>query len=158
MIAALRRIHRKQMSRLRDLSLDVVELSAAQARDAQIRFARAFLGAERATAFLAESDAAQATGREVDYALWLGEGAPLPEIKPRFGWLSDWHPQTTCIRFDRRVALPAVRFSVAGMLDEWAFSWPGAYVCFDGGRALHVSLDREVACYDPKARGKAPYR
>lgn len=158
MIAALRRIHRKQMSRLRDLAVDVEELSARDSREALSRFARAFMGVERSVTFLGEADATHATGREIDYGRWLWQGSPPPPLKPQLGWLSDWHPGTSCIRFDRRLIFPALRLSVTGMLDEWAFSWPGAYVSFDSGRAMLVSLDREVSCYELAAGGKPPYR
>lgn len=158
MLAALRRIHRTHVSRLRDLSVDVRELGASEGRDALARFARMFLGAERAPTFLSITDAARATGREIDHGLWLREGAPLPALKPRFGWLADWHSGTECIRFDRRPALPALRLPVFDMLDEWAFSWPGTYVCLARGRALVVSLDLDVSCYDSAARRPLAYR
>ena len=158
MIAALRRIHRKQMSRLRDLSVDFEELSALESREALARFARAFMGVERSASFLGEADATHATGREIDYGRWLWQGSPPPSLKPQLGWLSDWHAATTRIRFDRLLLFPSLRLPVAGMLDEWAFSWPGAYVSFENGRAMLVSLDRDVSCYELAAGGKPPYR
>ncbi len=158
MIDELRRVHRRQIARLRDLSVDVRELSPEASREAMILFAREFLGAERTGDFVTEVDAAKATFREVDYGRWLWQGAPPPALKPRFGWLSDWMPRTTCLRFDRRVALPALRLSIPGMLDEWAFSWPGVYVSFDKGRAILVSLDCEVTCYELSPSRKSHYR
>lgn len=158
MIAALRRIHRQQLRRLRELSLELEVLSDERSRDALTLFSTAFMGVERAGAFLAEVEAARASYREVDYGRWLWEGDPLPELKPRFGWLSNWLPGTMCLRFDRRVVFPALRLATQGMLDEWAFSWPGAYVSMENRRAMVVSLDREVTCYDLLAPGKTPYR
>jgi len=158
MIDDLYRLHRRQLSRLRDLSVQVHELPAEEAHEALLRFTRQFIGVERAEAFLAEVGAARSRHREVEYGQWLWEGSPLPDLKPRFGWLSDWMPAATCIRFDRRVTFPALRLGVPGMLDEWAFSWPGAYVSFDTSRALLVSLDYEVTCYHLLTVGKPPYR
>lgn len=158
MIDELRRIHRRQIARLRALSVPVEELSREASMAALTRFAKAFLGAERTGDFLTEVIAAQASGREVDYGRWLWQGAPLPALKPRFGWLSDWMPGTTCVRFDRRVAFPALRLAIPAMADEWAFSWPGAYASFDKGRAILVSLDGEVTCFELSPTGRSHYR
>lgn len=109
MIDELRRVHRRQIARLRDLSVDVRELAPEASREAMVRFAREFLGAERTGDFVVEVDAALAAFREVDYGRWLWQGAPPPALKPRFGWLSDWMPRTPRPWVDRRVALPALR-------------------------------------------------
>lgn len=138
--------------------MDVRELTPAETRAALGQFASVFLGVTRAPAFLLEVDAAQTSGREVKYGQWLSHGQPPPTLRPRFGWLSNWMPGTTCIRFERNASLPALRLSIAPMLDEWALSWPGAYVSFDAQRAMIVSLDLDVTCYDPSPTRNTPYR
>lgn len=158
MIHELRRIHRRRIARLRELSVEVHELPAGEAREALIRFANAFVGAPGARGFLAEIEAAQAGHREVEYGRWLWQGEPPPELKPRFGWLSDWMPGRSAVRFDRRVGLSVLRFSTYTIPDEWVLSWPGAYVCFEAGRAMVVSLDYEVTCFDLSAPDRLPYR
>jgi hypothetical protein len=159
MIQELRRIHLRRIARLRELSVDVRELPVAEGREALSRFAGAFLGPERAAAFLGEVEAARGSHREIEYERWLWRGAPPPALKPRFGWLSDWMPGRTCVRFDRRAGLSALRFSTYTIPDEWVLSWPGAYVCFETGRAMVVSLDYEVGCFDLSApAGRSPYR
>lgn len=158
MVARRDEIHRRRIERLRELSVDFEELTAEASREALQRFAGMFLGAERARLFLVEVERARASHREVSFGRWLWEGTPPPPLKPRFGWLSDWLPGRSCVRLDRRVELPALRIGVATMLDEWAFSWPGAYASFETGRAMVVSLDHEVTCYDLAAPGKTPYR
>lgn len=158
MIAELRHIHRQRLRRLRELAVEVKELSASQSQAALARFAAAFIGAERAEAFLGAVQAARESHRELDYGRWLWRGEPPPALQPRFGWLSDWRPGVSCVRFDLRVALTTVSLDTYGMLDEWAFSWPGVYVSFENQRAMLVSLEREVMCYDLLAPGKAPYR
>lgn len=158
MIDELHRAQRRRIDRLRELSVDFEELSPEASRDAFERFADMFVGAPRARLFLVEVEGALAHHREVSFGKWLWEGAPPPALKPRLGWLSDWLPGRSCVRLDRRVAFPALRIGVATMLDEWAFSWPGAYASFETGRAMVVSLDHEVTCYDLAAPGKTPYR
>ena len=71
MIAALRRIHRKQMSRLRDLAVDVEELSAKDSREALSRLARAFMGVGLSVTFPGEADETHATSPEIDSGRWL---------------------------------------------------------------------------------------
>ncbi|MEZ4307864.1 MAG: hypothetical protein R3F14_07435 [Polyangiaceae bacterium] len=162
MLVHLRKVHRGQAARLRELAVGVNVLSPARSREELSRFAEMFLGVERAGSFLAEAGAAAGTGREIEYGKWLWDGAPPPKTRPQFGWLSDWMPGTSCVRFDRRPMLPALSFPVAAMLDAWALSWPGAYVAFSARRAIVVSLDREVSCFDPDRRGspavQSPYR
>lgn len=154
----LRSLHRRRVRRLRELDVDVKELTPAETRAALARFASVFMGVERTRAFLAEVDAAQASGREMKFGQWLSYGEPPPALRPRFGWLSNWTPGATCVRFERSPALPALRLSITGMLDEWAFSWPGAYASFDAQRAMIVSLDYEVTCFDPSTTRNTPYR
>lgn len=159
MIRELRRIHRQRIARLRELSVDVRELGVAETREALERFARVFLGAERVETFLSEHEAAKVSHKEIRYDLWLLQGAPPPALKPRFGWLSDWMPGRMCVRFDRRAGLSALRLPTYTIPDEWVLSWPGAYACFETERAMLVSLDYEVVCFDPSARAeRSPYR
>ena len=158
MIAELRRIHRRRISRLRDLSVEVHELSAGESREALIRFAHAFVGVGGAEAFLAAIEAARRSHGEIEYGKWLWQGSPPPELRPRFGWHSDWLPGRRCIRFDRRVSLSALRLSSYTIPDEWVLSWPGVYVSFETGRAIVVSLDYEVTCFDLSAPPRPPYR
>lgn len=152
------RIHRQRLSRLAELAVEARPLSEEELAAALARFASTFVGEASAPAFLAEALAARAAGRELEIGKWLWAGSPLPALRPRFGWLSDWHSGVTCVRFDRRLALPALALPVASMLDEWAFSWPGAYVSFETSRAVVVSLDYEVACFDLTTRPASPYR
>ena len=59
LIRELARIHHLRVARLRDLSIEVEELSAWQAREAMEQFARAFLGPGREGPFLREVEAAE---------------------------------------------------------------------------------------------------
>jgi hypothetical protein len=158
MIAELRRIRRRQIARLRALSVEVTELSAKKSRAALLELADKFIGPERAAGFLEVVEAARACRREVDYTRWLRADGRPPERRPRLGWLVGERPRAVCIRFDRRVLFPALRLGLDGMQDEWAFSWPGAYVSFADRRALVVSLDYEVTCCDLSTPGASPYR
>ena len=158
MIAELRRIRKRQLARLRALAVEVSELSSKKSREALLELADKFIGPERAAGFLEAVEAARVSRREVDYARWLRSDGRPPERKPRLGWLVGGRPGAMCVRFDRRVIFPALRLGLDGMLDEWAFTWPGAYVSFDDRRALVVSLDYEVTCCDLSMPGASPYR
>ena len=88
---------------------------------------------------------------------------PRPDARPReadgrLAWLAAGVRSTSCIRFDRWAGFPAMRFSIDRMRNEWALSWPGAYVSFDARRALSVSIDYEITCCDLGALGSSPYR
>lgn len=62
------------------------------------------------------------------------------------------------MRFDRRPALPALEIELATIDDAWAASWPGAYVNFDAGRAVVITLDYEDVRCDVRAAPATPYR
>jgi hypothetical protein len=157
-LAELRRLRRREISRLRALSVDVSELSVKRSRAALSTFVEQFVAPEQAAGFLAVVEAARASHREVDYARWMRQDGRPPQRRPRLRWLSAGREGATCLRFDPRVVLQALRLSVDGMQDVWAFSWPGAYVSFDDRRAMVVSIDYEVTCCDLSAAGASPYR
>jgi hypothetical protein len=158
MMRELRRIQRRHIARLRELQVAATELSAAGSRAALGQFAEMFVLPERAADFLLAIEAARAAMRELEYGRWLRQDAPPVEHRPHLGWLSRGRPGAACIRLDRRVVFPALHLPLDRMLDEWALSWPGAYVSFETRRAIVVSLDYELTCCDLSALGQSPYR
>ncbi len=158
MLAELRRLRRRDVARLRLVSVEVQELSAKASREAMAELAQRFVEPDRVGAFLTVVEAARVSLREVAYGRWLREDGRPPERRPRLSWLSGGRAGATCLRFDRRVVLPALRLGIDDMPDEWAFSWPGLYVSFEDRRAIVVSIDYEVTCCDLSAPAASPYR
>jgi hypothetical protein len=158
MIAELLGQRRRELSRLRALSVKVTELSAAASREAFGRFAAQFVASEKAQQLVLTMEELPSVFREVDYGRWLRADARSVVAEPGMRWLSRGRRGAVCVRFDRWAGLPGVRIGLDRMRDEWALSWPGVFVSFEARRALSVSIDYEVTCCDLSALGGSPYR
>lgn len=158
MIAELYRQRRRELSRLRALSVRVTELSAAASREVFARFVAQFVASDRAPELMRVVSQGPFFFRELDYGRWLRLDAQPVVAGAGMAWLAGGRRGAACVRFDRWAALPAVRIGVDRMRDEWALSWPGVYISFEARRALSVSIDYDVTCCDLSSLGASPYR
>src|SRR5262245_42490779 len=122
MMAELLRQRRRELSRLRGLSVKVSELSAAASREAFGRFASQFVAPEKAPELVAVTGAR--TGavavREMDYGTWLRADARVVVAGAGMKWLSAGRRGAAIVRFDRWAGFPGVRLGADRMRDEWA--------------------------------------
>lgn len=157
-VAHLRQIRLNQITRLREFGVIVRDLPSNAARDVFWKFGSAFVGGDQLLSYWAEVNAAQSTFRELDFDRWLRRDG-RPELKvPSIGWVVNRLAGRFLYRLERRVAFGVAHVGVDFFRDEWAFSWPGAYVSFDHKRAITVSNDYEVAWYDMRPTVNSPYR
>lgn len=151
---AIREAFLFELARLRELGVRTKRIGMPSTRKHIERFASEFVEPERHAAFLSAS-----TMGPVDHAKWLR--SDLSRDTPSRGtldWLMRGASNSTCLRLDRRVGLPAVELKLEKMDESWIASWPGAYVQFVTGRALIITVDYEVFQCDSRAACHSPYR
>lgn len=150
-----RAARRYELARLRALGVEVAELGAARSRGLFERFVREFVEPERIADFLREVRH-QGLG---DLHRFLREDC-TQRTRGRgcLGWLWPAERAGRCVRFEKRVELPALEIAVATMDETWAASWPGVFVNFEAGRALVITVDYEVLRCDRGAMRRSPYR
>src|SRR5262245_9556223 len=107
MIVEPLRQRRRELSRLRALSVRVTELSARASREAFDRLAAQFVTSERAQELLVVMCQVPSVFREVDYGPWLRLDVRPAVVGAGMGWLSGGRRGAACIRFDRWTGLPA---------------------------------------------------
>lgn len=152
-------VQRGEIGRLRALRVKITELAAARSRRLFERFANEFVDPERTARYLDEVRRASERDAGVDHGRWLRpDCTALESGRGCLQWLRGGQLNARCVRFDRRVRLPAFEIALDTMEDDWVASWPGLFVSFDVGRALAVSLDYEAYRCDLRARGASPYR
>ncbi|HEY4116400.1 MAG TPA: hypothetical protein VGM56_01040 [Byssovorax sp.] len=144
--------HAHEIARLRDLGVRLLELNAIGSRELVARFLRDFASEDVA----GRAGPACVRGDVVPFEAWLRDDCRVRdagEVRP-LAWVSCGR----VVRLSRWADLPAVEIDASSMRDAWAKSWPGAFVGFDVGRALVVTLDYEVRCYDMRRSWLGPYR
>lgn len=152
-------VRRGEIDRLSALGVEVAELGRRASSRLFDRFVSEFVEPERADRLRAEAKRNAAWGSAIDLERWMRPDCTLrARAAGGMGWLARGDLSKRCVRFERRAHLPALEIAVATMDDAWAGSWPGAFVSFDAGRALVVTLDYEVLRCDLRARRGTPYR
>lgn len=154
-----REVLRFEIERLSELGVVMTEISAASARPLLRRFVEQFVDPLHAGALLDRLDAADDDGRPLELARWLRadrarHGGPIGCAR----WLAAGRDHARCVRFERRARMPAREIELSTLDDAWAASWPGAFVNFDAGRAVVITLDYEDVRCDVLAAPSTPYR
>jgi hypothetical protein len=148
-----------QLDRLDALGVVMSALPISRARALFARFVDEFVDPQRAAELLDRRADALGWHRGVELARWLRpdrtrSGGPLGCMR----WLAAGETSARGVRFDRRPSLPTLEIELATLDDTWAASWPGAYVNFDAGRAVVITLDYEDIRCDVRAASATPYR
>lgn len=148
-----------QVDRLDALGVVMAALPGARARSLFARFVEQFIDPQRAAELIDRREDPAGWHRGIELARWLRpdrtrRGGPLGCMR----WLAAGQAFARGVRFDRRPSLPALEIDLATLDDTWAASWPGAYVNFDAGRAVVITLDYEDVRCDVRAAAATPYR
>ncbi|MEP7121739.1 MAG: hypothetical protein ABJE95_12545 [Byssovorax sp.] len=150
-----RAVRRDEVARLRALGVEITEIGRAKSRSLFDRFVREFIAPEHAARFL---DDVKRRGLD-DLQRWMRHDRTLRTLaQGSLAWLAPREELRRCVRFEKRPDLPALEVELATMDEAWATSWPGAFVSFEAGRALVVTVDYEVLRCDRGARLTSPYR
>lgn len=148
-------MRRDELGRLRGLGVEITEISRARTRALFDRFVREFIAPEHAARFFED---VQRRGLD-DLQRWMRHDRTLRAVaEGSLAWLAPRAEAGRCVRFEKRADLPALEVELATLDETWATSWPGAFVSFEAGRALVVTVDYEVLRCDRGARGMSPYR
>lgn len=148
-----------QIDRLDALGVVMSALPIPRARSLFARFVDEFVDSQRAAELIDRRGDPAGAHRGIELARWLRpdrtrRGGPLGCVR----WLAAGKASARGVRFDRRPSLPALEIDLATLDDTWAASWPGAYVNFDAGRAVVITLDYEDVRCDVRAASATPYR
>jgi hypothetical protein len=150
-----RAARRDELGRLRALGVEVAELGRATSRTLFDRFVREFIAPEHHGRFL---DDVKRRGLD-DLQRWMRHDCTLrTKAEGCLAWLGPETGLARCVRFEKRVEMPALEISLATMDETWAASWPGVFVSFEVGRALVITVDYEVLRCDRGALRTSPYR
>ena len=149
-------MRRDELGRLRGLGVAIAEIGSVRSRSLFDRFVREFIAPEHAAGFFED---VKRRGLD-DLQRWMRHDRTLRTVaEGSLAWLAPREEATRCVRFEKRAdLLPALEVDLATMDEAWATSWPGAFVSFEAGRALVVTVDYEVLRCDRGARGMSPYR
>ncbi len=142
--------------RLGALGVVTNELHPESGRALFRRFASDFFEPDRAAELFGQPDLPR---DHLDYERWTRpECTEKTRAAGSLVWLRAGHVGARCVRFDRRAGLPVLEMEIASLEDDWAASWAGAFVNFDGARALVVSVDYEAFRCDLRGLRASPYR
>lgn len=154
-----REAQRFEVERLEDLGVVMTEISPVRALPLLRRFVEEFVDPLHAGALVDHFEGPSTDGRALELARWLRPdrartGGPIGCAR----WLAAGGARARCVRFERRARMPALEIDLATIEDAWAASWPGAFVNFDAGRAVVITLDYEDVRCDLRSAPKTPYR
>lgn len=150
-----RAIRRDELGRLRGLGVEITEIGRVRTRSLFDRFVREFIAPEHAVSFFED---VKRRGLD-DLQRWMRHDRTLRTVaEGSLAWLAPRADLRRCVRFEKRADLPALEVEIATMDEAWATSWPGAFVSFEAGRALVVTVDYEVLRCDRGPNGMSPYR
>lgn len=150
---------RAEIARLEELGVTMIELALPTTRTLYRRFVDQFIEPEHAAALFAHGDAPETASRAIDLGRWLrADRVALGGSIGCARWLAAGERAARCVRFERRATLPALEIELATLDDAWAACWPGAFVNFDAGRAVVISVDYEDVRCDVRAAPATPYR
>lgn len=154
-----RESRRIEVDRLEELGVVMTEIAPSSAAKLLVRFVEEFVDPRDAGALLDHLEASHAEGRALEIARWIRpdrarRGGPLGCAR----WLAAGRDRARCVRFERRVRMPALEIDLATLDDAWAASWPGVFVNFDAGRAVVITLDYEDVRCDVREGRSTPYR
>ena len=150
-----RAARRYELARLRALGVEVTEISRARTRAMFDRFVAEFIAPEDSARFF---DDMRRRGLD-DLQRWMRHDVTRrTAAQGCLSWLGSREHLAPCVRFEKRADLPALEIALATMDEIWAASWPGAFVNFDAGRALVITVDYEVLRCDRGAGPTSPYR
>jgi hypothetical protein len=149
-------VRRDEVGRLRALGVAIAEIGRVRSRSLFDRFVREFIAPEHAARFFED---VKRRGLD-DLQRWMRHDRTLrTQAEGSLAWLAPRAELGRCVRFEKRAdLLPALEVDLATMDETWATSWPGAFVSFEAGRALVVTVDYEVLRCDRGAREMSPYR
>ena len=150
-----RAARRYELARLRALGVEITEVGRARTRALFDRFVREFIAPEHGARFFED---VRRRGLD-DLQRWMRHDLTRNTLAHGcLGWLRSREDLGSCVRFEKRVDLPALEIALATMDETWAASWPGAFVNFEAGRALVITVDYEVLRCDRGAGQTSPYR
>jgi hypothetical protein len=150
-----RAARRYELARLRALGVEVTEVGRARTRALFDRFVREFIAPEHSARFFED---VRRRGFD-DLQRWMHHDfTSRSAAQGCLGWLEARESLVPCVRFEKRADLPALEIALATMDETWAASWPGAFVNFDAGRALVITVDYEVLRCDRGMGRTSPYR
>lgn len=154
-----REAQRFEVERLTGLGVVMTEISPARALPLLRRFVGEFVDPLHAGALVDHFEAPSKDGRALELARWLRPdrtrvGGPIGCAR----WLAAGGVRARCVRFERRARMPALEIDLSTLDDAWAASWPGAFVNFDAGRAVVITLDYEDVRCDLRSAPATPYR
>jgi hypothetical protein len=150
-----RAVRRDELGRLRALGVEIAEIGRVRSRSLFDRFVREFIAPENAARFFED---VKRRGLD-DLQRWMRHDRTLRTLaEGSLAWLAPRAELGRCVRFEKRADLPALEVDVATMEEAWATSWPGAFVSFEAGRALVVTVDYEVLRCDRGDKQRSPYR
>lgn len=150
-----RAARRDELTRLRALGVEVAEVGRGRSRSLFDRFVREFIAPEHHRPFL---DDVKRRGLD-DLQRWMRHDCTLrTKAEGCLSWLGPETRLARCLRFEKRVEMPALEITLATMDETWAASWPGVFVSFEVGRALVITVDYEVLRCDRGNLRTSPYR
>jgi hypothetical protein len=150
---------RGEIARLAKLGVRLVEVAPPEAARLFARFIDQFIDPEHAASVRALARVARPGDRPVELGRLLradrtSRGGP----QGCAAWLASRKGEATCVRFERRLALPVSQIALVTLEDAWAASWPGVFVNFEAGRAVVITPDYEDLRCDTRSLSATPYR